>query len=155
MKPFTDAQYAFKAAVRRCVQMAGGCNAAAQVTRVDAARLSRYGNLDSPEFAPIDVCLELDVAAGAPICLRALADVSGFELTPRNVDAATAIDLAHAAGQVAKESGDLVSAAIEAGADGKLSPNEARRLHDEAADLGDKVVRLQNIVRPAMGGRSS
>ena len=152
MKPFSDAQYAFKAAVRRAVQMAGGCNAAAAMTRVDAARLSRYGNLDSPEFAPIDVCFDLDAAAGAPICLRALADVYGYEIAPRDAGRASVSDLASAAGEVAKESGDLISQAIEASADGKLTPNEARRLHDEAAELGDKVVRLQNIVRPAMGG---
>ena len=59
MKPMTDAHYAFKAAVRRAVKMAGGPNAATDVVRVDAPRLSRYGNIDAPEFAPIDVCFEL------------------------------------------------------------------------------------------------
>ena len=69
MKPFTDAQFAFKAAARRAVQMAGGCNAAALVTRADAARLSRYGNLDTPEFVPVDVAFDLDKAAGDPVML--------------------------------------------------------------------------------------
>lgn len=150
MKPLTDAQYAFKAAVRRAVKIAGGPNAATDVVRVDAPRLSRYGNSDAPEFAPIDVCFELDKAAGNPVILRAWADLLGFDLTPRKVDAMVACDLAHAAGQVAKESGELVSAAIDAGAN--LTPAVARRLDEEAADVEEKVINLRNIVRPAMGG---
>lgn len=153
MKAFTDAQYAFKAAVRRAVKMCGGPNAAAQITRVDAARLSRYGNPDAPEFAPIDVCLELDKAAGDCVILRAWADMMGFDLTPRNVAEDTSRDLTHAAGQVALESGELISAAIEAGSDGKITPNEARGLDEAAADVEEKVIKLREIVRPAMAAR--
>ncbi len=153
MKPFTDAQFAFKAAARRAVQMAGGPNAAALVTRADAARLSRYGNLDAPEFAPIDVAFDLDKAAGDHVMLRAWADLLGYDLTPRNADATAVADLTHAAGQVARESGELISAAIEAGADGNLTPNEARRLDEEAAELQGKVVKMRDMIRPAMGAR--
>jgi len=155
MKPMTDAHYAFKAAVRRAVKMAGGPNAATDVVRVDAPRLSRYGNIDAPEFAPIDVCFDLDKAAGDQVILRAWADLLGFDLVPRDTNATAAADLAHAAGQVAKESGELISAAIEAGADGVLTPTEARALDNEAADLQDRVVKLRNMVRPAMGPRQS
>lgn len=155
MKTFTDAQFAFKAAFRRAVQMAGGCNAAANVTRVDAARLSRYGNIDAPEFGPVDVGFDLDMAAGDHIILRAWADLAGFDLTPRNVEVVASECLAHAAGQVARESGELISAAIEASADGKLTPAEARRLDQEAADVEQKVINIRKIARSAMGGRQS
>lgn len=155
MKSFSDAQYAFKAAFRRAVQMAGGCNAAANVTRVDAARLSRYGNIDAPEFGPVDVGFDLDMAAGDHVILRAWADLAGFDLTPRNIDEQVSADLAQAAGQVALESGELISAAIDASADGKLTPAEAMRLDKEAADVEEKVIKLRKIVRPAMGGRQS
>lgn len=149
----SDAQYAFKAAVRRAVKMAGGPNAATEVVRVDAPRLSRYGNHDQPEFAPIDVCFDLDRAAGDHVILRAWADLAGFDLTPRNVDATINADLTHVAGQVAKEAGEVISRAIEAGADGDISPNEARVIDQEAADLQDRVVRLREVVRPRMGGK--
>ncbi|MBR1193216.1 phage regulatory CII family protein [Bradyrhizobium sp. AUGA SZCCT0160] len=152
MSALTDAQYALKAATRRAVKLAGGPNAASEVVRAAASRLSQYGNHDVPIFAPIDVCAELDRAAGDPVILRAWADLLGFDLTPRNVDAAVAADLAHAAGQVARESGELISAAIDASADGNLTPAEARRLDEEAADVEQKVVNLRKIVRPAMGG---
>lgn len=153
MATFSDAQYSFKAAVRRAVKMAGGPNATAEMVRSPASRLSEYGNLDRPVFAPIDVCFELDKAAGDHVILRAWAEQLGFDLVPRNLDAAkAAADLAHAAGQVAKESGELISAAIEAGSDGKLTPNEARRLDEEAADVEAKVINIRRIARSAMGG---
>jgi hypothetical protein len=156
MAAFTDTQYAFKAAVRRAVKMAGGPNAAAEMVRSPASRLSEYGNHDRPVFAPVDVCFDLDKAAGDHVILRAWAELLGFDLVPRNVDAASvAADLAHAAGHVAKESGELISAAIEAASDGKLTPNEARRLDEEAADVEAKVINIRRIARSAMGGRQS
>lgn len=152
MSALTDAQYALKAATRRAVKMAGGPNATAEVVRAAASRLSQYGNIDLTVFVPVDVAFELDKAAGDPVILRAWADLLGFDLTPRNLDASVTRDLANAAGQVAKESGELICAAIDASADGNLTPAEARRLDDEAADVEEKVVKLRNIVRPAMGG---
>lgn len=152
-KPFTDTQYAFKAAVRRAIRICGGPHAAALVTRVDAARLSRYGNPDAPEFAPIDVCFDLDKAAGDNVILRAWADMCGFDLTAREVDVNTSQNLTLVAGEVARESGQLISAAIEAGSAGNLTPAKARGLDEEAADVAEKVIKLREIIRPAMGGR--
>jgi hypothetical protein len=152
MKSLTDAQYAFKAAVRRAVKMAGGCEAAADATRVDAPRLSRYGNIDAPEFAPIDVCFDLDKAAGDPVVLRAMADLYGFDLKPRDIDERVAADLMMQAGDIAKESGDLVSEAIVAASDGKLTPNEAVAIDSNAADLQGKIVELRATARRAMVG---
>jgi hypothetical protein len=150
-KPFTDAQYALKAAVRRAVKMAGGCHAAAEVVRVDAARLSRYGNIDAPEFAPIDVCFELDRAAGSPEIARALAGLEGCDLTPRDdILSQIARDVTSLAGDIAKDSGDLVSTAIEASHDGKLTINEAKSIDDRAADLQDKVVDIRKAARKTM-----
>lgn len=150
MKPFSDAQYAFKAAVRRAVKMCGGPHAAEAVTRVDAARLSRYGNPDAPEFAPVDVCFDLDKAAGDGVILRAWADLCGFDITPREADSKAAHDLTVAAGQVARESGELISAAIEAQADGAVTPNEARTVDEAAADLQEKVVAIREVARKSM-----
>lgn len=148
MKTFTDAQFAFKAAVRRAVKSAGGPNAASDFVRVDAPRLSRYGNIDSPEFAPVDVCFELDKAAGDAIILRAWANELGFALLPRETVQAS-VDLVHAVGVLAKETGEMVSAAIEAGPN--PTPAVARRLDDEAADVEQAASNVRKINRPAMG----
>ncbi len=151
MKPLTDSQYAFKAAVRRAVKMAGGPHAAADVVRVDAPRLSRYGNSDAPEFAPVDVCFELDRAAGDSVILRAWADLCGFELTPRNVDGKITDGLTAAAGQIARGSGELVSDVIEAGSSG-VTPAKARQIDEAASDLEGEVVHIREAARKLMGG---
>ncbi|TXH85516.1 MAG: hypothetical protein E6Q77_00380 [Rhizobium sp.] len=153
MKALSDAQYAFKAAVRRAVKIAGGPNAAAESVRVDAARLSRYGNNDAPEFAPIDVCQELDAAAGDDVILRAWADLKGFDLIPRNIDAKVAGDLTAAAGAAALESGELISKAIEAAADGDITPNEARGVLEAAGEAKTKIIRIEEVARRSLAGR--
>lgn len=150
MKALSDAQYAFKAAVRRAVKMAGGNTAAAEVVRAHGSQLSHYGNVDQAAFAPIDVAFELDRAAGDHVILRAWADLCGFDLTPRDADKQASHDLTAAAGQVARESGELISATIEAAADGKVTPNEARTIDEAAADLQEKVVDIREAARASM-----
>lgn len=151
---WSDTQLAVKAAVRRAVTLAGGPTAAAQSTRVCAALLSRYGNIHSPEFAPVDVCVDLDRAAGDHVVLRALADLAGFELVLRDEAAdQLARDVTALAGSIAKDSGDLVSTAIDATRAGKLSVNEAQRIDTEAADLQDRVVDIRAAVRKTITTR--
>lgn len=156
MKALTDSQYAFKVAVARAVKMGGGCNAMADIVRADAPRLSRYGNIREPEFAPVDVCAEIDAEivkrGGDPVVLRAYADLFGFDLAARAVEASVTADLIHCAGGVAKESGELISQAIAAAADGHISPREAIAIDNDAADLQAKIVHLRSVVRPALAG---
>ncbi|MEH2508665.1 hypothetical protein V1291_000019 [Nitrobacteraceae bacterium AZCC 1564] len=154
MKPLTDAQYALKAAVRRAVKKAGGPTAASEVTRVDAARLSRYGNPDCPEFAPIDVCFELDRAAGDEEITRALADLFDSEIIRRDANTAAPGDLNGSAARIAKASGDLVSASIEAAADGVITPREAQILEEKRAVLDGTVSDAGEVIRPLMVVRS-
>jgi hypothetical protein len=148
VKALSDAQYALKAAVRRAVKMAGGCNAATDTVRVDAPRLSRYGNVQAPEFAPIDVCVELDRAAGDPVILRAWADLMGLDLLPRDQRNTNAVaDVTRLAGGIALEAGELISTTIKASADRVLTPNEGRAIDEAAADLQEKVVDLRVAAR--------
>lgn len=153
MRALTDAQYAFKAAVRRAVKLAGGNSAAAEVVRAHGSQLSHYGNADQAAFAPIDVCFELDGAAGDDVILRAWADLKGFDLIPRNIDAKVAGDLTAAAGAAALESGELISKAIEAGADGSVTPNEARAVIEAAGEAKSKIVRIKEVARRSLAAR--
>ncbi|MBV5269018.1 MAG: hypothetical protein JZU55_02705 [Afipia sp.] len=150
----SDAQIALKAATRRAVKMAGGSVAASKDLRVDQGRLSNYGNADGPLYAPIDVAFDLDRLAGDNVILRAWADLCGFDLSPRDASGAASHDLTVAAGQVARESGELISATIEAAADGKVTPNEARAIDEAAADLQEKVVDIREAARRSMVARS-
>jgi hypothetical protein len=150
----TEQQIALKAAVRRAVTLAGGPNAASRSTRVSAVLLSKYGNIDQPEFAPVDICFDLESAAADPVVLRALADLHGFDLVPRDGHAeALARDITALAGNIAKESGDLISTAIEAASDGKISFNDAKAIDQEAADLQDKIVSIRTATRKTIAGK--
>lgn len=151
MKQLSDQQYAFKAAVRRAVKMAGGPNACSEIVRVDAPRLSRYGNIDAPEFAPIDVCFELDKAAGDNTILRMWADMVGVDLVERDSAARQlAHDVTVLAGSIARESGELISTTIDALADGGMTINEAKAIDEAAADLQEKVVDIRAATRRSM-----
>jgi len=151
MASLTDSQYALKAATRRVVKLAGGPNAASDVVRAPASRLSQYGNHDVPVFAPVDVCFDLDKAAGDHVILRAWADLCGFDIVPREATQ-VAHDLTVAAGHVARESGELVSMTIDAESDGVVTPTEARAIDEAAADLQEKVVSIREVARKSMGG---
>jgi hypothetical protein len=143
-----ERQIALKAATRRAVMLAGGPHAAAKSTRVCAALLSRYGNINCPEIAPADVCADLDLAVGDAVVLRAYADLLGFDLVLR--DEATdqlARDMTALAGDLAKESGELISTTIDATRDGAISVNEAMAIDRDAADLQDKIVSIRTAAR--------
>jgi hypothetical protein len=161
-KHLTDPQYAVKAATRRAIQLAGGPHAAEDYIRancpsrqgMDAARLSRYGNPNEPEFAPIDICFLLDQAAGSPEIVRALACLEAHDLVAReSVAAQLAKDVTALAGDIAKDSGELISTAIEASGDGVVSINEAKAIDQRAADLQDKVVDIRRAARKSMVGK--
>lgn len=147
----TDGQIALKAAVRHAVRLAGGPVAASEFTRVDPARLSRYGNPSDPMFAPIDVAADLDLASGDDVILRAWANLRGYELTPREAETVLG-DLRHSAGTLARETGALVSDAVDALADGALTPHEATRLDDQAAKAERTILDIRSQVRRAGKG---
>lgn len=147
MNTLNDAQIALKAATRRSVTLAGGPVAASKALRVDQARLSNYGNLEHPYFVPLDVAFELDKLAGDSIILRAWGDLIGFDLVSRDLNQQITTDLTHIAGDIARESGELISSTIEAAADGRICPNEARAIDGQAADLQEKVVSIREVAR--------
>jgi hypothetical protein len=145
----TDAQYALKAATRRAVKMAGGPVAASESLRVDQGRLSKYGSNGDPLYVPIDVAFELDKMAGDNVILRAMSDLFGFDLVARDVDGKAVGDLTTAAGQIARESGELISDVIEASASG-VTPAKARLIDDVAADLEEKIIDIRAVARRSM-----
>jgi hypothetical protein len=151
-KPLNDAQFALKAAVRRAVTLAGGPVAAAEVTRADAARLSRYGSANDPLFVPVDVALALDEAAGDDVILRAWANLRGFELQARDAGVNQAANIHRLAGELARGTGEVVAEAIEASADGQITRNEAQRIDEVAANAEQTLVQLRDNIRDAAHG---
>lgn len=148
-RPYARADYlAIKAATRRGCEAAGTLESIAERTRVDAAQLSRYGNVEEKAFVPLDVAMDIDKLAASPIILRAVAEREGYKLVPHEVHARTTDIL----GQVA----DLIrktSAVTSEAADCKpVTPARAREIESEAAAAIDALSDLQDECRRIMAG---
>lgn len=152
---------ALKAAFRRLVRAAGGGRASAAVTVVDAARISLYGNPNTPDSARCDVIADLEGETGDPIVTRELARLSGYVLVPVPVVAGDPVWLQHMADNH-QELGDVVqriTAALQgktrAGVVGDITADEIHEmdLKKEAFELLETAARLYAAVDQAGGER--
>lgn len=145
---FTAPDYAaIKNAVRRALRQAGGgLRELAGMTRLSAAQLSRFGDLNSDQWVPLDVALDLDSLAGEPVITRALAELLGYDLVPSTAVVAQGRLMEHLAG-LAQESGDVMASISMALADGKLTPNELALIEANLADLDAQVQAARATVR--------
>lgn len=137
---FTAADYAaLKNGVRRAVKQAGGgLRELAGMTRLSSAQLSRFGDLSTDQWVPLDVAADLDSLAGEPVITRALAEMLGFDLVSARGGVEMASVTQHLAG-IARESGDVLSSFAQAVADGRITPAEAMVIERDLADLDAQV----------------
>ncbi|MGY3609904.1 MULTISPECIES: phage regulatory CII family protein [unclassified Bradyrhizobium] len=146
-RPYRQQDYlALKAATRRATAEAGTLAEVAKHTRTHGSMLSKYGNPNEHEFAPIDVAMDLDALAGDDRILRAWAEMRGYDLVKDERGVAVE-SMAQHVGSVGRESGELISEMCTALADGKVTPNEALRIENAGEDLKDNVTRLQDDCR--------
>lgn len=120
-----------KAATGRSIDRAGGGTSLAGQTRVEMAALSKYRSPhEETAYIPIDVALDTDMTAGAPIILSAMASILGYSITP--VDGPTRTKVTHEmVGSLIRETGEVSAAVLDAMADGRLSPNERNAIMRE------------------------
>jgi GcrA cell cycle regulator len=123
MRDLSPFDVKLKAAFRRAIDQAGGCVAVANMTRVDAGRISRYGSPTDPMMPPADIVLAVDKLAAEPICLRAMAEEWKCELVPFDAAVSDA-DVISTVAEFAGAAGDLSEVALRGAADGHLSPND-------------------------------
>jgi len=137
---FASADYAaLKNAFRRaCKQAGGGLREIAAMTRLKENQLSRFGDINSDQFAAADVIVDLDSLAGEPVTVRAMAALLGYELVPLSAPVIHAEPGQHLAG-LARESGDVIARYASALADGNLSLNELAALELDLAELDSQV----------------
>ncbi len=141
---------AIKAAMRSLVRKCGGPHAAADLTRSDAARLSRYGAAHEAMHAPVDVLADLEAEAKSPDVTRVLADLSGFLLVPKPQVGGEMLD-AMALGRLAREQGEALAAFGDALADGEVRPEEAAKLRKEVMDAMAELARLDVALKDLAG----
>jgi hypothetical protein len=147
-----------KAGWRAVVDELGGVAvmARADVTRVGAALLSRYGLIHESCFVPVDVALECEQAAvragGRPHLLAAYADALGFVLVPKAEAEAQQPNFTKHLGEVARETGDVMAHLGEAIGDGVVSAAEAERVRMEVRDAAERLACLDKDLATVAGG---
>lgn len=127
-RPHPESVYSrLKARTRRLVDMCGGVESAATITRGGFQALSKYGRPQEGLFCPIDIVADLETDAGDPVITRELAALSGFVLVrvPSTERSPTWLGGIAA---VAKEAGEVVGRIGEALADGDVSADDIRTL---------------------------
>lgn len=137
---FTSADYAaLKNALRRaCLQIGSGLRDVATLTRISYGQLSKCQDLNTDQFLPLDVALDIDSLAGEPVLTRALAARLGYDLVPTSAPVIQAEPGQHLAG-LARESGDVISRYAAALADNKLTLSELAALEADLAELDAQV----------------
>ncbi len=138
-----------KRAARDQVRASGGVDAAARCSRPGMSQLSNYGNNQNDQHMPADVIADLTQESGEPFVLRALAEMTGFDLVPIEPETADLLELVSALARrnvAATKHQNIANAAF---ADGKLTISEARDYYDaslerkQANDAGhDRITKL-------------
>jgi len=140
-----------KQAFSVALKKAGGQSAAAEHTRVDQTTLSRAASFTNPDcaecFPAADTVVEVDLLAGEPVMLRALARLLGQALVPLPVIDAAAPGGAEAA-RVVTELGQVLTALGQAlSDDGRVgSVAEIDAILPELDDGGDAIARLKHVL---------
>lgn len=147
IRPTSDHQREkLKSATKRSIDRAGGGSALAAQTRVEAAQLSKYqARHEETAFIPLDVALDADLAAGAPVILSAMASIQGYSIAP--IEGAGG-KLTHSlVGSIIRETGEVSAAALEMLATGNMSVNMRSALAKELDEALAALWQLRAAVR--------
>jgi hypothetical protein len=134
-----------KDATRYAVNLAGGPTrvAAESDCRLDAGTISRSYNWECSNYLPADVIAVVERLSGKPI-ISGLLFRRAMSRTSR-----AAVDLSCIRIQTAKianESGEVVHETILSAEDGKLTPNEVKRIDRERLELASAVSGLGEMI---------
>jgi len=140
---------ALKSAARSALSLIGPAKQLCTVSRVSEGYLSKCINRDLPDFLPIDVALECDRLAGAPVIVAALADLLGYRLVPiEGEELSPALTVENALDYVTG-SVDTANTIREAAADGHWTEGERREASDK---INAQIKALQEMLRAVNGG---
>lgn len=139
---------ALKSAARSALSLIGPAKQLVAVSRISEGHLSKCINRDLPDFLPVDVALEADRLAGAPVIVSAMADLLGFRLVPLDGESASAFDAAKGLDIVA-DAVAMAQTMREAAADGRIDELERREISDR---INGQIKALQDTLRAVNGG---
>lgn len=135
-----------KAATGRSVKRAGGVTSLAAQTRVNEPALSKYAaQQEAGNFMPIDVALDCDMTAGAPVILSSMASIAGYTIEPIR-DAPDKLT-PQMIGALIRETGDVSACLIDAMADGQLTPVERSQISKEIDEALEALWKVRASLR--------
>lgn len=139
MRPFDrDVYRLLTKAVQLGYERVGGIVAFADRTRPKVATLSKYASESDDNgltIMPIDVAIDLDKAAGAPIVTARMADVLGYDLVPKIAGMGAGLLTETDALDVMTEAMDFVRSIRAALADGSICDADRAALQRDWHDL--------------------
>lgn len=142
-----DEIVAIKQHTKRYVEMAGGAEFFAPVSRLKKAAISNYGSPSDPSVIRADVALAIDREIEAPMMIGFLASLLGYRLVPVEEDAPSPLGVEDLA-DVAKETGDVVQKLALALAGGV----DAHENRDLRVEVSEAIASLHRIYRKLVGG---
>lgn len=123
----------------------------AERTHASKSAWHNYENVNVPDLIPAHVYLPLELQLGEAPITRAYASLNGLTVASAG-DGAARTEAADLMAAAAKEFGEAFSAFVQAFADGRATPNEAKTIAAEFAQLGQVVERVQHLVASIIGG---
>lgn len=138
-----------KAATHLMVREAGGQEACAMASdRIERHQsFSDYADRKKlDKFICIDTVAEIERFAGQPIVTRTLAELSGHVLIPLPVVPGSAAKIDLITAKAVQSFGQMLAELAEAKADGAITPDEAKELHPQIAELITKLVKLDRQI---------
>lgn len=143
-----DPSLLLKHAVRMLVKLAGGIDAASAEVGISRTAIANYTNPNKPDQARVDVVFVLERAINDPVVLRVMADLHGYELTPKApADDADADDLGVSLPDSmevtlrAAEIGQALAGAIDRGV---MSEETALKIEEKCARIVSRAVKLRD-----------
>lgn len=146
-----------KQATNALIRAAGGQEAAAAETGKSQAQVNRYQNVNTEDFATVQVVAKLEAVTqgmpGAPHVTRWLARELGFALVPLPV-VSDATVWGRRTGMLMQEAGDIINGigrAIEG--DNDVDPDEAKALIADADELVAIACEIANALKRRAEGK--
>jgi len=123
----------------------------AERTQASKSQWHNYENIDAPDLIPPHVYLPLELELGQAPVTKAIAAMQGLVIAT-DAEMVRRLEITELMGQAARESGEALATLIEAGADGKISRTEAKKIAEEWGDLGRLAERVKHFASRILSG---
>jgi hypothetical protein len=145
-----EASYiALKSAAHLLIRQLGGLDAAATYTRVGKSALARYYDHNCPDFMPLDVALDLMLAArcmGSDATVaRTLAELLGFQLVRPESGGALGDWLRHTC-SLSAQAVQVANEVAIAASDGAITKDEAQSILPQITNVARATATLHESI---------